>query len=145
MLDLDAIFGSDDTPAIGTAVTVPVEAAHQRVLAALDINPAVDPTDAATVWRVALDDIEGDPLFPPAMLTAMRAADVRWADDPWVDPWEAAVELPEACKRCGSLELWQSLAGDLSGMTPGKWRCVQCDPPETARRSRRLAALLRTN
>jgi hypothetical protein len=116
MLDLEAIFGSDDDPVIGAVATAPVETAHERVPAPLGDN----------------DD---DP----------RSANVRLADDPWVDPWEAGVEFPEACRRCGSLELWLSFAGDLSGTAPGEWHCVHCDPPETARRLRGLAERLRTN
>ena len=126
MLDLEAIFGSDDGPVIDAVAMVPIDAKRERVPAPLDDNEAA-------------------PLFPPEVMAALRAADVRLADDPWIDPWKAAVELPEACERCGSLELWQSLAGDLSGTAPGKWRCVRCDPPETARRLRGLAERLRTN
>jgi hypothetical protein len=40
------------------------------------------------------------------------------------------------CPECGSLELWQSAAGDLLGLAPGVWRCVKCDPPTRARRLR---------
>ena len=36
------------------------------------------------------------------------------------------------CPECGSLELWQSAAGDLFGLTSGRWRCMKCDPPTTA-------------
>lgn len=79
-------------------------------------------------------------IFSPDMMTALRAADVRLVDDPWVDPWEAAIEPPDACPSCGSFDQWLSLAGDLSGVAPGRWRCVLCDPPVTARRLRGLAA-----
>lgn len=126
MLDLEAIFGSDDGPVIGAVATVPFEAEHERVLAPLDDNG-------------------GDPLFPPEVMTALRAADVRLVDDPWVNPWAAAVELPEPCERCGSLDQWLSLAGDLAGVAPGRWHCLRCNPPETARRLRGLAERLRAN
>lgn len=38
------------------------------------------------------------------------------------------------CPECGGLQLWQSAAGDLFGLTPGRWRCMKCDPPTVARR-----------
>jgi hypothetical protein len=37
--------------------------------------------EATAVWLAALGP-EGDPLFPPDTLEALRAADVRWADEP---------------------------------------------------------------
>ena len=97
---------------------------------------------ADVLAAIAQDDI--DLLFPPEVMAGLRAATVRLVDDPWVDPWEAAVDPPEACKQCGSLEMWQSVAGDLCGVAPGGWRCLHCDPPETARRLRALAERLRT-
>lgn len=47
------------------------------------------------------------------------------------------------CKYCGSLELWQSVCGDLYGKTPGRWRCVCCDPPTAARRLMQFAERIR--
>lgn len=38
------------------------------------------------------------------------------------------------CPDCGSLELWQSAAGNLFGLTHGRWRCMKCDPPTAAQR-----------
>lgn len=38
------------------------------------------------------------------------------------------------CQKCGSLEMWRSMAGDLLGRTVGHWRCSTCDPPEVSRR-----------
>ena len=73
-----------------------------------------------------------DALFPP--------------DDPEAGETDEAIEVidpPDPCPKCGTLELWQSLAGDLFGRTPGRWRCVKCDPPTTARRIRELAARLK--
>ncbi len=57
--------------------------------------------------------------------------------------WDDAIEPPDPCPKCGTLELWQSVAGDPFGQTPGTWRCVRCDPPTTARRLRELAVRLR--
>jgi hypothetical protein len=42
---------------------------------------------------------------------------------------------PPACRQCGSLELWQTLAGT--------WRCLRCDPPIHARRLEEKARQLR--
>jgi hypothetical protein len=39
------------------------------------------------------------------------------------------------CGKCGSIELWKSMAGT--------WRCLNCDPPSVARRLRRRAEELR--
>ena len=57
--------------------------------------------------------------------------------------WEAAIEPPDPCPKCGRLELWQSVASDPFGLTPGTWRCVRCDPPTTAKRLRQLVVRLR--
>jgi len=40
--------------------------------------PSPAPTDA-TIWQGALDELEGNPLFPPDVMEALRTADVRWA------------------------------------------------------------------
>jgi len=47
-------------------------------------------------------------------------------DHPKALGWD---DLPDPCPKCGSLELWESAASDLMGLTPGRWRCVRCDPP----------------
>ena len=57
--------------------------------------------------------------------------------------WSDAIDPPDACPKCGRLELWQSVAGNPFGQMPGTWRCVRCDPPTTARRLRKTAARLR--
>ena len=49
--------------------------------------------------------------------------------------WEDAINPPAPCAKCGTLELWQTLAGN--------WRCLWCDPPTRARRLAEKAAQLR--
>lgn len=47
-------------------------------------------------------------------------------------PWPADTIDPddlEPCPRCGSLELWLQMAGDMFGKTPGQWKCQRCEPP----------------
>ncbi len=101
--------------------------------------PAIDLTNATQVWQAALDRLEGDPLFPPDVIEGLQAADARWADDPEAGETDEGIEVidpPDPCPECGTLELWQSLAGD--------WRCLRCDPPTKARRLREQAARLKT-
>ncbi|MDA1326293.1 MAG: hypothetical protein O3C34_16305 [Proteobacteria bacterium] len=43
--------------------------------------PATELTDATQLWKAVLNELDGDPLFPPEMLTALRAADARWAGE----------------------------------------------------------------
>ena len=102
--------------------------------------PAIDLTDATQVWQAALDRLESDPLFPPDVMEGLRAADARWADDLEAGETDEAIEVidpPAPCPECGTLELWQSLAGN--------WRCLRCDPPTKARRLRERAARLKTD
>jgi hypothetical protein len=122
-------------------------------------SPGIDPTDAAALWQAALDRLEGDPLFPPGLMENLRAADVRWADSsPTGEPtpesgepvspdgWPADCIDPDEltpCPKCGTLELWQTAAGDLFGRTPGRWRCMKCDPPTAARRLAEAAERIR--
>lgn len=106
-------------------------------------RPAQRVLDRKADVLATLTQAGADPLFPPEVIAGLRTANVRVVDDPEVNPWEAAIELPAACRRCGSLELWQSVAGDLFGVTPGRWRCVQCDPPETVRWILALAEQIR--
>ena len=42
---------------------------------------------------------------------------------------------PDPCSECGSLELWETFAGN--------WRCLRCDPPTESRRLVEKAAQLR--
>ncbi len=50
-------------------------------------------------------------------------------------PWENCIEPPDPCPQCGTLELWQTLAGN--------WRCLHCDPPKTAIRTLETAEKIR--
>lgn len=96
-----------------------------------------------------------DHSWPTDLPQIMRASDVPWHDPETreerlaialegcgADP-TTEIDLLEPCPRCGSLELWQSLAGDLRGQTPGVWRCIHCEPPSTAWRLRQQAVRLR--
>ena len=56
-----------------------------------------------------------------------------------------AIDPPDPCQKCGTLQLWESVSGDLFGQTPSKWRCTRCDPPAKAQRLRKLVARLKTN
>jgi hypothetical protein len=99
--------------------------------------PTIDLTDATSVWHAALDRLEGDPRFSTDVMEALRAAAAQWADDPEADQTGVSIEAidpPDACPECGTLELWQSLAGN--------WRCLRCDPPTKAQRLRERAARL---
>ena len=98
--------------------------------------PAIDLTDATAVWQTALDRLDGDPLFPPDVMEALRAADAQWADEPKAEESIAVIDPPDPCPECGTLELWQTLAGN--------WRCLRCDPPTTAQQLRELAQQLRS-
>ena len=103
-------------------------------------TPSIDLSSATAIWQAALDRLEGDPLFPPDVMEALRAADARWVDDPEAGKADEAIELidpPDPCPECGSLELWQSLAGN--------WRCLRCDSPTKARRLRKRAAWLKSD
>jgi len=93
----------------------------------------IDLTNATAVWRAPLDRLDGDLLFPPDEMEALRAADAQWGNDPKAgDSWEDAIEPPDPCPKCRTLELWQSLAGN--------WHCLRCDPPVKARRLRDVVA-----
>lgn len=144
----------------GLAIDAPKDALTPNLLARLKehkadllvmLRPApevapINQADAATVWQAALDRLEGDPLFPPDVMEGLRAADARLEDDPDSGEANESIELidpPDACPDCGSLELWQTVAGDLYGRTPGRWRCLRCDPRTTAQRLRERAAQIR--
>jgi len=65
---------------------------------------------------------------------AARFAGVPEKAIPVTDDESQVIGEVVPCPKCGTLELWQSAAGDLFGLTPGWWRCVKCDPPTAARR-----------
>ncbi len=96
--------------------------------------PKTDITDPMPIWQTALDRLEGDPLFPANMLDTLRAADVQWTDK--LEESTQVIDPPDPCPECGTLELWQTLAGE--------WRCTRCDPPTKAQQLRELAARLRS-
>ena len=124
----------------------------------LDVR-MVEPTDATAVWRAAVGRLEGNPLFPSEVMEALWAADVQWAREELpdtakdfdverldADGWPEGCIDPDKltpCPTCGSLELWQAVAGDLFAQTPGRWYCLKCDPPTTARRLRARVARIR--
>jgi len=66
-----------------------------------------------------------------------------------LDPadWPDFGELPDVppCPTCGSLKAWQSMAADLHGIAPGRWRCLKCNPPTKSRAWAAKAAELRRN
>lgn len=120
----------------------------------------INQANAAAVWQAALDMLGGDPLFPPDVMEALRSADARWIDDApdcdlateliaeplGSDGWSVDCIEPNGltpCPKCGTLELWQSAAGDIFGLTPGRWRCMKCDPPTTALRLAEAAERIR--
>jgi len=70
-------------------------------------------------------------VFPDGATTALAAGEAETAESrpdaaPEVIRWEDCLDPPDPCAKCGSLELWQTLAGN--------WRCLRCDPPTTATR-----------
>ena len=70
-----------------------------------------------------------------AELTAALRPPVAPAEPAEAVLLEECIDLPDPCPECGTLELWQTLAGN--------WRCLRCDPPTTARRLAKLAERLR--
>ena len=64
--------------------------------------PTIDLTDAMAVWQAALDRLEGDPLFPPDVMEALRAADAQWADDPEAGEADEAIEVIDPPGGCGN-------------------------------------------
>jgi hypothetical protein len=137
-----------------------LESHKQSILERLKVDPAkrqFDPTDARAD-HAALDESDGEPCFPP--IEALRSAEVEWTGGATdarrdlssilsplgADGWPATSVDPDEltpCTRCGRLELWQSVAGDLFGLTPGRWRCVYCEPPLAANRLREQTERIR--
>lgn len=107
--------------------------------------------DAQTVGKAALARLNVAPSFPSRVVEALREACARWIDDApnstsatepdseplgpdgWPESWIEPNSIAP-CPNCGTFELWESMAGDLFGKTPGRWRCMKCDPPTAARR-----------
>ena len=117
--------------------------ANKTELLAILRNNAEDPemyvTYASATRRAARDRVNGGPLLPPDVTEALPAADSRWEDGPEAGHTDESIEViepPDPCPDCGTLELWQTLAGN--------WRCLRCDPPHTARRWAELAARLKS-
>jgi hypothetical protein len=86
-----------------------------ELLAMLRTAPAttkIDLSDAVNVWSAALRRLEGNPLFPPDLIEALRSAEVRWVDDPSPTPFgvtvnTAAKSTTPVC-RCGSATWWDT-------------------------------------
>src|SRR5437868_1944403 len=66
-------------------------------------TPAIDPDDLQAVWRAVTDELEGDPLFTPDLLEALRAARVRLETGDLPDSGTPTKPAPAVC-RCGSVE-----------------------------------------
>jgi len=89
MIDLESIFGEPAAPAASTLSPGPATPA------------APGRPDARSVLQATLDRLNGDPLFPPDLMEALRAADARWenepapdmADDPQAAPKQRALDL----------------------------------------------------
>jgi hypothetical protein len=65
MIDLQAVFGYDNGGGQPeTAPAAPVE--------------VIDPGDADAILQRAVDRLAGDPLFPPEVIEALRAARAEW-------------------------------------------------------------------
>lgn len=90
----------------------------------------IGPNETAQAWQADAARRKDDPPFPPDALEELQAADTPIADETQEET--DAIDPPAPCPRCGTLELWQSLAGN--------WRCLRCDPPSKARRLREQAA-----
>jgi len=77
---------------------------------------------------------------PDGATTAPAAGEAEPAESrpeaaPEAIRWEDSLNPPDPCPECGTLELWQTLAGN--------WRCLRCDPPIRARRLVELAGRIR--
>ena len=61
------------------------KAALLKILSIKSDTPAIDLNDATAVWQAALDRLDGDPLFPPDLMEALRSADAQWRHEPETD------------------------------------------------------------
>jgi hypothetical protein len=55
---------------------------HGGTAAVLPKAPTPRPTDARAVLQAAVDGLEDDPMFPPDVMEALRAADAHWENGP---------------------------------------------------------------
>jgi hypothetical protein len=98
--------------------------------------PPVPPSAAWPPPWLAAPAAEFPPSEPPTV--AVSPADATAPSEPEDSPadfvtWEDSIPIESVspCPRCGSYELWQSIAGT--------WRCMVCGPDAAAyRRSQRL-------
>ena len=142
------------SPSILADLLAECDAHGIRLIVARDGGLTIDaPQDALTP-----DMLDWLKAHKADLLTLMRPeapdADRPLRDDPfadwieqrgqdgelsWTHPDHASdntetIDPPDPCPKCGTLELWQTLAGN--------WRCLRCDPPTTARRLAKQARLL---
>jgi len=78
----------------------------------------------AIQWLESLSADEAEVVVQAALkewssIVASKAHHKAVDDDP--DPWELAIEPPDACEQCGSLVLWRDFGG--------RWHCRKCEPP----------------
>lgn len=84
----------------------------------------IDLTGVPQVSQAAQCRPESDQLVLPDEIDRLVVAHAGRVDDLDVGKVDEAVEVifpPDPCPTCGTLELWQSMAGN--------WRCQRCDPP----------------
>lgn len=102
------------------------------------VNMANDMAHPAGIPQDVVDRAEGDLLLAADGMEALPLAGVSVPGglSEVGEPRDLlAPDELEPCPMCGTLELWQTIAGS--------WRCQRCDPPTSARRLRELAARLR--
>lgn len=111
-----------------------------RLLAAAE-QVVVDPEREAIEWIERLPAAEAEAVVATALrewreiVSETPTVVVDAVEETQAVEWEDTIEPPPPCETCGSLELWQSMAGT--------WQCLGCDPPTKARRLRERAARLR--
>ena len=84
---------------------------------------------------VTNDLLEELRVHKPCLMALLRAGAESTTIDHHDKGWEDAVPVEEVppCPKCGRLEGWQTVAGDLYGIASGRWRCLHCDPPIRSR------------
>lgn len=105
----------------------------------IDAPPAAltaDLLDRLKAHKAALLDTLRLPTERPTVEPEAAESEIETAEldpDGWpLDCLDPAEVTP--CPKCGTLELWQSVVGDLYAKTDGRWRCQICDPPAAAER-----------